>query len=270
MNSKRFDFQDLEEIDFSDELPAATRFADGEKLFLSTYTQDELWQALEKAHIIAELKARGYNSLKLTIEFLTDRDHRFYLTYQDEKILHMRLRLSHFKLHRHPLMSATKMLFIDWLQARHILKVHQKNPRRPWEERLFPGQDVPGLGIFNRLEIFLRNLVVDTHAYGGFNLPEYFHDALLFHRAFRFYDPSREAFFRALLRDLKGHGAREISRALSAGKITDKKKNLVEWHGGEMLIFTHQPYEEIIFNERYYKDVENKMRDYKFTITGSS
>ncbi len=203
MNSKRFDFQDLEEIDFSDELLGATRFGDGKKLFLSTYTEEELWHALEKAQIITELKARGYYPIKLEIDFLTERDHRFYLTYKGEKILHMRLRLSHFKLHRHPLMPALKMLFIDWLESRHILRAHDKKTNRAWEKMLFPGQDFPGLGIFNRTETFLRNLVVDTHAYGGFNLPEYFHDALLFHRAFRFYDPAKEAFFRSLLRDLK-------------------------------------------------------------------
>ncbi len=261
MSEKRFDFQDLEEIDFADELPAATHFTSGGKqLFLSTYDEQQLWQALERAQIMSELKNRGYYPVKLEIEFLTERDHRFYLTFKGEKILHMRLRLSFFKLHRHPLMPATKMLFIDWLQSRHILK-GQGGARG-----LFPGQDVPGLGIFNRIDVFLRNLVVATHAYGGFNLPEYFHDALLFHRAFKFYDPAKEAFFRALLRDLHGHGAREISRALSDGRIRDKKKQVLEWHGGEMLIFTHKPYADVIFNERYNRDVLQHMRELKFTL----
>jgi len=260
MSEKRFDFQDLEEIDFADELPAATHFSAGKQLFLSTYTQEQLWQALERAQIISELKRRGYQSLTLELDFLTERDHRFYLVFKGEKILHMRLRLSYFKLHRHPLMPATKMVFIDWLQARHVLRGSGD------KHVLFPGQDVPGLGIFSRLDVFLRNLVIDTHAYGGFNLPEYFHDALLFHRAFKFYDPGREAFFRALLRDLREYGAREISRALSDGRIRDKKKQVMEWHGGEMLIFTHKPYAEAIFNQRYNREVEQKMREIKFTL----
>jgi hypothetical protein len=260
MSEKRFDFQDLEEIDFAEELQAATHFtSDGKQLFLSTYTEQQLWQALEKAQIISELKSRGYYPVKLELEFLTERDHRFYLLFKTEKILHMRLRLSHFKLHRHPLMPAMKMLFIDWLQSRHVLKGQGSRG-------LFPGQDVPGLGIFNRIDIFLRNLVVDTHAYGGFNLPEYFHDALLFHRAFKFYDPAKEAFFRALLRDLHGHGAREISRALTDGRILDKKKQVMEWHGSEMLIFMQQSQAEAIFSDRYNRDVEQKMRDFKFTL----
>lgn len=260
MSEKRFDFKDLEEIDFADELPGATHFSDGKKLFLSTYSEQQLWQALERAQIIAELKNRGYYPVKLELEFLTERDHRFYLLFKDQKILHMRLRLSHFKLHRHPLMPAIKMLFIDWLQSRHVLKGQGSRG-------LFPGQDVPGLGIFNRIDIFLRNLVVDTHAYGGFNLPEYFHDALLFHRAFKFYDPLKEAFFRALLRDLHGHGAREISRALTDGRIRDKKKQVMEWHGGEMLIFMQQSQDEAIFNDRYNREVEQRMRDFRFTLT---
>ncbi|MBS0616823.1 MAG: histone deacetylase [Spirochaetes bacterium] len=260
MSEKRFDFQDLEEIDFADELPAATHFSADKKLFLQTYTEGELWQALERAQIIAELKARGYFPVKLEVEFLTERDHRFYLVYAGEKILHMRLRLSYFKLHRHPLMPVMRMLYIDWLQTRHVKRRHQD------ESRLFPGQDVPGLGIFNRIDHFLRDLVVATRAYGGFNIPEYFHDALLFHRAFTFYDPEREAFFRALLRDLKGHGAREISKALTAGRIRNAKGEAVEWHGGEMLIFTHKPYAETVFNDRFRRDVERKMREWKFTL----
>lgn len=266
MSEKRFDFQDLEEIDFADELPGATHFSDGRRLFLSTYTEENLWQALEKAQIIAELKSRGYYPIKLELEFLTERDHRFYLLFKGEKILHMRLRLSHFKLHRHPLMPAIKMLFIDWLQARHVLRAKGGAGQRGWERLLFPGQDVPGLGIFNRIDVFLRNLVVDTHASGGFNLPEYFHDALLFHRAFKFYDPAKEAFFRALLRDLKGHGAREISRALTDGRVRNKKNEIMEWHGSEMLIFMQKTTAEAIFNDRYNREVEQKMRDLKFRL----
>lgn len=260
MSEKRFDFQDLEEIDFADELKGATHFNDGEPRFLSTLTEAELWQALEKSQIIAEVKNRGYYPVKLEIEFLTERDHRFYLLFNKEKILHMRLRLSFFKLHRHPLMPATRLLFIDWMQSRHVLKPDAGS------RGLFPGQDVAGLGIFNRIDHFLRDLVVATHAYGGFNIPEYFHDALLFHRAFRFYDPAREAFFRALIRDLRPHGAREISRALSDGRVRNKKGEAMEWHGSEMLIFTHKPYAEAIFDERYHKDVERKMREYSFTL----
>jgi len=260
MSEKKFDFQDLEEIDFADELPAATHFDTGQKLFLSTLSSDELWQALERAQIIAELETRGYKPLKIEIEFLTERDHRFYLIFNGEKILHMRLRLSYFKLHRHPLMPAMKMLFIDWLQSRHILKTAPRN------RGLFPGQDVPGLGIFNRIDFFLRSLVVTTRAYGGFNLPEYFHDALLFHRAFKFYDPAREAFFRALLRDLHGYGAREISKALGEGRIRDEQEKSVEWRGGEMLMFTHSQYAEAVFGEKYDRDVAKKMRETSFTL----
>lgn len=260
MSEKRFDFQDLEEIDFADELPAATHFSTHEKLFLNTLSRDELWQQLEQAHIIAAVRERGYWPVNLEIEFLTERDHRFYLTFKNEKILHMRLRLSYFRLHRHPLMPAMKMLFIDWMQSRHVLKAESH------KRDLFPGQDVPGLGIFSSIDIFLRDLVVATHAFGGFNLPEYFHDALLFHRAFRFYDPRREAFFRALLRDLKQHGAREISRALSEGRIRNAKGEIMEWHGAEMLIFTHRPYAETIFDRRYEREVERRMREFRFTL----
>jgi len=264
MSEKRFDFQDLEEIDFADELKGAIHFNDGKPRFLSTLTEAELWQALENSQIIAELKNRGYYPVKLEIEFLTERDHRFYLLFNKEKILHMRLRLSFFKLHRHPLMPATKLLFIDWMQSRHVLKPD------PGTRGLFPGQDVAGLGIFNRIDHFLRDLVVATHAYGGFNIPEYFHDALLFHRAFRFYDPAREAFFRALIRDLRPYGAREISRALSDGRVRNKKGEAMEWHGSEMLIFTHRPYAELIFDDRYHKDVERKMREFSFTLQTSA
>lgn len=265
MAGKRFDFHDLEELDFTEDLPAAAHL-NAQNLFLSTFTRDALWQAIENAGIITALNERGYKNIKLETEFLTNRDHRFYLLYKTEKILHMRLRLSHFKLHRHPLMPATKMLFIDWLQSRHVLRTQNKTAGRDWQASLFPGQDVPGLGIFSRIEHFLRDLVVSTRSVGGFNIPEYFHDALLFHRAFKFYDPAREAFFRALLRDLRPFGAREISRALSDGRVLNASNQAMEWHGSEMLIFTHKPYDETVFDRRYHHEVEKKMREWKFRL----
>lgn len=260
MLEKRFDFQDLEEIDIAGELPAAARLSGSEKLFLGTLSREQLWQVLEESQIIEAVRERGYWPISLEIEFLTERDHRFYLLFGKEKILYMRLRLSYFRLHRHPLMPAMKLLFIDWMQSRHVLRAATH------KRELFPGQDVPGLGIFSRIDIFLRKLVVLTHASGGFNIPEYFHDALLFHRAFRFYDPAREAFFRALLRDLRKYGAREISRAFSEGRIRNERHEVQEWHGAEMLIFTHQPYAEIIFGRSYEREVERKMREIRFSL----
>lgn len=260
MSEKRFDFQDLEEIDFAEELPAATHFGGSDRLFLGMLSREQLWQALEDSHIVAAVRERGYWPVTLETEFLTERDHRFFLLFRSEKILHMRLRLSFFRLHRHPMMPAMKLLFIDWMQSRHVLRgaTHTRE--------LFPGQDVPGLGIFSRIDLFLRRLVTATRAFGGFNIPEYFHDALLFHRAFRFYDPAREAFFRALLRDLRPHGAREISRALSEGRIRNRANEVQEWHGAEMLIFTHKPYAETIFDRRYDREVEKKMREFAFRL----
>lgn len=256
MPHKRFEFQDLEEVDL--ELPAAGKLTD-KTLFLSVLSQEQLWQVLEETGVVAAIRRRGYWPLQLETEFLTEKNHRFWLLWKNEKILHLRLHLSHFRLHRHPLMPAVKLLFIDWMQTRHVLHKRELH-------HLFPGQDVPGLGIFPQLALFLRRLVVLTQASGGFNMPEYFHDAVLFHRAFRFYDPLREAFFRALLRDLRRHGVRAISQALQTGRVRDRDGRLCEWRSAEMLSFTHEPYAEVVFDRRYEQAVRGLMRQFSFRI----
>lgn len=259
--SKDFTFRDLEEIDFSDALEGAGNLNLGGKkeLFSGRLTAEMASDLIIKSGIAEALRIKGYHKFTISLEHNDDKDERIFIKEGSEVLVHIRLKLSYFKFHRHAYVPALKMLFIDWLLTRH--------PRGKFRtEKLFPGQDAPGLGIFSQIADLIRRIASITGALGAFNMPEYFHDALLFHREFHFYDPEKEAFFRCLIRDLRSYGARKISSALADARILDEKGQVVQWHGGEMISFLKEEKEREIFSTSYHTQVIQNMKRIKFTL----
>lgn len=100
-----------------------------------------------------------------------------------------------------------RALLLDW--------VSMEDPMRPLPPEAFPGQKNPGLGIFRpgyRLTLsYLRRTRFDVVV----NFPVYFHNAVLYSRDFRFFDPQRQGAFLAMKRDLLKLGLSRASHALS-------------------------------------------------------
>lgn len=257
--SKDFSFIDMEEVDFSDVLDGAGSLNLGDKntLFSGRLTPEIASELVIKSGIAEALRAKGYKKFTISLEHNDEKDERIFIRAGNEVLVHIRLKLSHFKFHRHSDLPALKMLFIDWLLTRH--------PHGKYKEgKLFPGQDAPGLGIFSQIGDLIRRIASITGALGAFNMPEYFHDALLFHREFHFYDPEKEAFFRCLIRDLRSEGARKISSALAEGRVMNQSKEMVQWHGGEMISFLHEEKERQVFNRIYHTQVIQFMKKMRF------
>ena len=233
---------------------------DGEVQIFGKFSSNEISELLEWSGIFEELRRKNYTDYRVELQYLSELDQRILIKWNDEVLFHLRLKLSHFRFRLNAGAPSKKLLYIDWLMTRHPL---QSKFRR---ERLFPGQDMPGLGIFGEISDFVFNMALGTGAKGAFNIPEYFHDAVLFHRQFRFYDPLREAFFRGLIRDLRKYGVRKISTALGEGKILDQSGQVASWVPAEMIHLIDADFADLIWTPEYFTRIIRQLKRIRFTM----
>ncbi|MCB1172348.1 MAG: hypothetical protein KDK39_02225 [Leptospiraceae bacterium] len=232
----------------------------GPPLIFNKFSTDKIRELMAWSGIFSAIEAKGYTDYELDLEYLSEMDQRIYIRAAGVVLIHIRLKLSDFGLRLHPGNPRCRLLYIDWLLTQH--------PRsaRVREERLFPGQELPGLGIFTQISDFITNLALGVGADGAFNIPEYFHDAMLFHRQFFHYDPHREAFLRAIIRDLRQYGARQISRAFSDGRIVDHSGSPVNWTPAEMISVIKPELEEQLWSRDYYTRVVREIKRMRFAM----
>jgi len=67
-----------------------------------------------------------------------------------------------------------------------------------------PGQEKPGLGLLNPTLALLKSLARELSVDGVLDVPDHFHTALFYSRAFLYLDPEAEGRFLAIARDLSG------------------------------------------------------------------
>jgi hypothetical protein len=108
-----------------------------------------------------------------------------------------------------------RMLIIHWLCL--------SDPDRPFSAKRprLPGQDRPGLGLLPQSIALLRDLGRELSIDGVLDVPDHFHTAQIFARAFRFLEPEREGRFQAIVRDLKGVPLALASEAIELGCMID-------------------------------------------------
>lgn len=259
-----FELETLDELDIIGDLRGADGIGapsiEGKTLIFGRYSHDKIYELMAWSGIFEEIETKGYKNYKLELQYLSDLDQRIFVKENDQILIHIRLKISHFRMRLHPGAPKRKLLYIDWLLTQH------PRARKFRKDRLFPGQDLPGLGIFAQITDFITNLAIGVGAEGAFNIPEYFHDAMLFHRQFFFYDPEREAFFRAIIRDLRKHGAREISRAFAEERILDHSGARVHWTPGEMISVLRPELEELLWSRNYYTRVVRELKRMKYRL----
>ncbi|MES1907188.1 MAG: hypothetical protein MHM6MM_000353 [Cercozoa sp. M6MM] len=252
-----FNFQEVLEhaaSDLSDDDLMSTRTKDSKRKvrksdkLLSTYTREELLQALEGSGMLAELQRHGYAHLDLRIDVSDPFVHRLVLTdeslagqtEQDRNILdgHFRrqnnMRFSDLKLfdsnNAFPVRPQTQDFlnkeFGDMvLNATVIEFLRLQNPRAPLDQsRALPGQLHPGLGVFRTFTRVMVSAALRSKRDCLLNHPDFFHNAYINSAGgCVFVNPDMQALFEILVRDLepviqkKGLGA--VSFACSRGDI---------------------------------------------------
>ncbi|TGN02881.1 histone deacetylase [Leptospira dzoumogneensis] len=223
-------------------------------------TKESVWELFEITGVLAELKKRGYDSFQLDLSGSDDTYQKLILTYQNEILVHLRLSIQEYRIRLNDYFFKEKYLVVNWLQTRHPKQVGRDSAR------LYPGQDVPGLGIFTEMADLIGFLIISLRLNGAVIRPEYFHDAVLFSRKFHFLEADSKALYQALRTAFPKHSIRAISTLLQHGKIVDAKRGVIEWKPIEMIFFLEKSLNFFVFNRKFEKKVSKILSTYKLSL----
>jgi len=130
-----------------------------------------------------------------------------------------------------------------------------------------PGQEKPGLGLLNPtialLKAFSRELSVD----GVLDVPDHFHTALFYSRAFRYLDPEAEGRFLAIARDLSGVPLTLASDAIREGCLVDRRTGApIPWPAAEQVIALRGPLRRFLRSPSYREARNRAWADHRFVV----
>jgi hypothetical protein len=229
----------------------------------------EVRDRLSAAGLLEGMAARGYPDPALSLSCADPADQRICLhageASRDRLLMEVRLQLSLFH-PRHPIgpftgESTFRMLVIHWL----ILS----DPDRGFtvDRPRLPGQERPGLGLLDEtlslLKTFSRELSVD----GVIDVPDHFHTALFYSRAFRYLDPEAEGVFQAIARDLSGVPLTLASDAIRQGCLVNRATGApVEWPAAEQVMAVRGPLRRFLRSGEYREARERALAGFRFVV----
>ena len=227
------------------------------------FDKTEVESMLEESQMWKALSERGFNETRLEINILSNLDNRIYIkNNKGEVLVHIRLKVDDFFLKK--IEQTLRMVYIDWLLTQNIKFNFDK------KKELFEGQEYPGLNIFKEITSFIMIMSTKLGAHGIFNVPEYFHDAVLFHRRFKFLDPIKEGKFRAVLNSFKGQNLRKISKAIHENRVIKSSTGEVYlWPHGEMFTASGDSINEQVFDQNYFHKMEKYLNE-KYSFMNES
>jgi len=215
-----------------------------ENLLFGRFTPEEVRERIRKAGILKGLAAKGYDDPVLSLECRNPEDQRVSLyagrKSRDRLLMEVRVRICAFRPGKPigPFSEETvfRMLLIHWLVL--------SDPDRPFsiDRPRLPGQERPGLGLLSECISLLRGVGREFPLDGVLDVPDHFHTALFYSRAFRFLDPDIEGRFQAIARDLKGIPLATASEAVREECLIDTATGLpVPWDPAEQVMALRDP-----------------------------
>jgi len=237
---------------------------EGTNRLLERFSEAEVFQALKDYGVMEQLSAKGFPEPKVVIRSMDPFRQSVKLfesktSSEDED--HMLCELRVFDAHVKGLCPGSgetidmDTLVIDWLVF--------QNPRAEFspERPQLPGQKYPGLGIMRTSMQAILDLARQTGKEAVINIPEYYHNAVLYSAAFHFFSPFVEGRFRALQEFLVNLNLAEASHAVSSGKI---------WNNTKDEVFVWKPHEQVLgitdriknyFNSQNYEGPVQEAKD---------
>jgi hypothetical protein len=154
--------------------------------------------------------------------------------------------------------ASFRMMTIHWLSL--------SDPERPFSPARprLPGQQKPGLGLLAESLSLLKTLGKEFSLDGVLDVPDHFHTALFYSRAFRFLEPEREGRFLAIARDLKGVPIALASEAISMGCLVDSASSMpARWEPAEQVMSLRGDLRRYMQSSAY-----RSARDRSFSMSG--
>jgi acetoin utilization deacetylase AcuC-like enzyme len=201
----------LSEEDLAGVLPSLAR----SPRFLGYFSRHGVELLLERAGVLAQLRARGFRSLRLELEGRDSPGQTLRVVCDDsprpELLVELRAERSR------SAVPGFEVVRVEWLLL--------QNPREAFSDRRprLPGQQHPGLGL---LRDFMGWLVVvcEMHGLDGvFFVAGHYHIAMQSRRLVRPVQPADEARLRALAKALEGVPLPAATSAIDSGRVLDAR-----------------------------------------------
>ena len=240
-----------------------------ENRLFGRFDPGEVRDRLGASGLLAGLSARGYPEPVLRLSCADPADQRICLYAGEETrerlLIEVRLQLVPFHPRRPigPFTEETsfRMLVIHWLV------LSSPDGTFTVDRPRLPGQEKPGLGLLNPtialLKSFARELTVD----GVLDVPDHFHTALFYSRAFRYLDPEAEGRFLAIARDLSGIPLAQASDAVREGCLVDRKTGaLIPWPAAEQVLALRGPLSRFLRSPSFREARNRALADHRFVV----
>ena len=200
----------LSEDDLVGLMPGAV----GPSRFLGYFSRHGVELLLERAGVLAQLRARGFRTLRVDLDAREGQGQTLRILSEDrpdELLVELRADRSR------AAVPGMEVISVEWLLL--------QNPREPFSERRprLPGQQHPGLGL---LRDFMGWLVVlcELHRLDGvFFVAAHYHIAMQSRRLVRPLQPAVEARLRALAAALMGVPLSEATASVEQGLVVDAR-----------------------------------------------
>ena len=184
----------------------------GPSRFLGYFSRHGVELLLERSGILAQLRARGFRTLRVDLDTREGQGHTLRILSEDrpdELLVELRADRSRSAI------PGLEVISVDWLLL--------QNPRESFSERRprLPGQQHPGLGL---LRDFMGWLVAvcELHGLDGvFFVAAHYHIAMQSRRLVRPLHPAAEARLRAITAALEGVPLSEGTAAVDQGLVVD-------------------------------------------------
>jgi hypothetical protein len=240
-----------------------------ENRLFGRYDTVELRSLLDASGLLAGLSERGYPDPVLRLSCADPADQRICLyageETRDRLLLEARLQLAPFHPRRpigpFTVESSFRMLVIHWLV------LSSPDGTFTVDRPRLPGQEKPGLGLLNPTIALLKSLARKLSVDGVLDVPDHFHTALFYSRAFRYLDPEAEGRFLAIVRDLSGVPLALASDAIREGCLVDRKTGAaVSWPAAEQVMAMRGPLSRFL-RSPFYREARNRASaDHRFLV----
>lgn len=242
----------------------------GTELFLGKYTMAAIQAVLEKKNFIKDAKKKNL----WPIVFALDSSEfpplqRLQIFHKEKKqenvIVDLKIRDTIFRpkneLAEATSHSAFKLLFLEWLTLQNPLL--EFTPERP----ALPGQNYPGLKLGKKILDIFAYVAWINNSDGIMAFPCYFHNALLFMRAFRFLRPEKRgevlAIRKAFSRDIPFH---RLAWVVHLNCLRDGEGRIYEWKAEEQIYPINKNLKHFFISKDYKEKVKQAVQSHKFNI----
>jgi hypothetical protein len=265
--SRNFDLALTEE-----ELEKELMSDQGSNRLLERYSEKQVTDALKDYQVWDYLAEKGFKNPRLlirsidpfrqTVKILDDVSSA---ETEDHTLCELRVFDAHLK---GPCPATTEIIEIDALVIDWLVFQNPRATFSPQRPRL-PGQKFPGLGIMSESMRAILDLAKQTGKEAVINIPEYYHNAVLYKR-FCFFSPFVEGRFQALQEFLRELNLADASHAVTNGKIWNETKNeMFTWKPHEQMLGIAPKIKEYFDSETYKTPVKEAREKSKFTWTKS-